>query len=69
MGRDPWIASRPAAAFDDRDDGSSSSNRGRSGKGGRSTPIATGDGLPDSGLDFLGTTESVRDLLHLPYTR
>lgn len=44
--------------------GSSNSGGGDSGSSGGS-----GDSSSRSGLDFLGTTDSVRDLFHLPYTR
>lgn len=42
---------------------------GSSGNSASSSPVPAGGGLADAGLDFLGTTDSVRDLLHLPYTR
>lgn len=43
-------------------------NRGSSSQTTR-FPRDDGIGLKDAGFDFLGTTDSVRDLLHLPYTR
>lgn len=43
--------------------GGNSSHGGDSGGSGGS-----GDGTSRGGLDFLGTTDSVRDLFHLPYT-
>lgn len=55
----PWFTGRSTNTSDDGGNGNSCS-RGDEDEG---------EGLADSGLDFLGTTDSVRDLLHLPYTR
>lgn len=71
---EPWLGVRPSSS-NSGDGGSCSGSNGASFCGGggggptQPTPFATSRGLADSGLDFLGTTDSVRDLLHLPYTR
>eukprot|EP00752_Nemacystus_decipiens_P010351 g9221.t1 len=50
------------------DDDGSRSDGGRSRGGGGSGGCAPADCNSRGGLDFLGTTDSVRDLFHLPYT-
>ncbi|CAM9836946.1 unnamed protein product [Choristocarpus tenellus] len=41
---------------------------GRQTSSGGSSPFSADGGLADTGLDFLGSTDAMRDLFHLPYT-
>lgn len=77
MGHESWFGShrRDSSAFGGGAAGtggdhggsrySGGSDGGGSGGGGSG---GSGDGGSRGGLDFLGTTDSVRDLFHLPYT-